>query len=214
MFIPWTNPWSWLMSAGFILITGLLAGSYPALYLSSFNPVKVLKGGFLAGRLASIPRKALVVLQFSISVSLIICTIIVYNQIIFAKNRPVGYSRDGLLMIPMSSQDFNGKYDLLRSELKKTGAITEMAESESAVTDVSSHNDGFTWKGKGPGIEEDFGTLTVTFEYGKTIGWNFLEGRDFSREYNTDTACFVINETAAKFMGLKHPVGRNPEMEK
>jgi putative ABC transport system permease protein len=181
MIIPWTNPWFWLMSTVFILITGLLAGSYPALYLSSFNPVKVLKGTFRAGRLASIPRKALVVLQFSVSISLIICTIIVYNQIIFAKNRPVGYTRDGLLIIAMKSQDFYGKYDILRSELKKTGAITEMAESESAVTDVSSHNGGFTWRGKGPGIEEDFGTLTVTYEYGKTIGWNFLEGRDFSR---------------------------------
>jgi putative ABC transport system permease protein len=207
MFIPWTNPWFWLMNTGFILITGLLAGSYPALYLSSFNPVKVLKGAFRSGRLAVIPRKALVVFQFSISISLIICTIIVYNQIIFAKNRPVGYSRDGLLLIPMVSRDFSDKYDLLRSELKKTGAIIEMAESESAVTEVSSHNGGFTWKGKDPNIEEDFGTLTVTPEYGKTIGWNFLEGRDFSREYISDSSGFVINETAARFMGLKHPAG-------
>jgi putative ABC transport system permease protein len=207
MYIPWTSPWFWLMSVGFILLTGILAGSYPALYLSSFSPVRVLKGAFRAGRLSSIPRKALVVLQFSVSTGLMICTIIVYNQIIFAKSRPVGYARDGLLMIPMTSLDFYGKYDILRNELKKTGAITEMAESESAVTGVSSHNGGFTWRGKGPGIEEDFGTLTVTYEYGKTIGWNFLEGRDFSREYSSDSSGFVINETAAKFMGLKHPVG-------
>ncbi|HMH24692.1 MAG TPA: ABC transporter permease [Puia sp.] len=207
MYIPLTNPWFWLMSAGFILLTGLLAGSYPALYLSSFNPVQVLKGTFRAGQLAAVPRKALVVLQFSISISLMICTIIVYNQIIFAKNRPVGYTRDGLLMIPVTSQNFTGKFDILRSELKKTGAITEIAESESAVTAVSSHNGGFTWNGKDAGVEEDFGTLTVSYEYGKTIGWNFLEGRDFSREYNTDSSGFVINETAAKFMGLKQPVG-------
>jgi ABC-type antimicrobial peptide transport system permease subunit len=207
MYIPWANTWFWLMGAGFILFTGLLAGSYPALYLSSFNPVKVLKGTFRTGRFSAVPRKALVVLQFSVSTSLIICTIIVYNQVMFAKNRPVGYTPNGLLMMPVTSMYFSGKYDILRSELKKTGAITEMAESESAVTNVSSHNGGFTWNGKAAGVEEDFGTLTVTYEYGKTVGWNFLDGRDFSRDYSTDSSCFVINETAAKFMGLKHPVG-------
>jgi putative ABC transport system permease protein len=205
--IPWTNPAFWLLSAGFIALTALTAGSYPALYLSSFKPIQVLKGtAFRAGRGTSIARKALVILQFTVSISLIISTIVVYKQLLFAKDRPVGYTRDGLLMIPMQTLEYTGKYDLFRSELKKTGAVTEMAESESALTDVSSHNGGFTWKGKPADLEEDFGTLTVTHEYGKTIGWTFIAGRDFSRAY-ADSTSFVINETAARYMGLQHPVG-------
>ena len=205
--IPWTNMEFWLLSAGFVALTALIAGSYPALYLSSFKPVQVLKGTtFRAGRGPSIARKALVILQFTVSISLIISTIVVYKQLLFAKDRPVGYTRDGLLMIPIQTLEYTGKYDLFRSQLKNTGAVTEIAESESALTTVNSRNGGFTWAGKPPGLEERFGTLTVTEEYGKTIGWHFLDGRDFSRDY-ADSNSFVINETAAKFMGMQHPVG-------
>ena len=207
--MPWGQGWFWVFAAVFILITGLLSGSYPALYLSSFNPVAVLNGRFKAGRLSSLPRKALVVLQFTVSVALIIATVVIYNQILFAKDRPVGYTREGLLMVPITSMAFDGKYDILRNQLKKTGAVAEVAESESAVTDVSSHNGGFDWPGKPLGLQEDFGTLTVTYDYGKTIGWQFLAGRDFSPAYGSDSSGFVINESAAKFMGLKQPVGQS-----
>jgi putative ABC transport system permease protein len=207
--MPWGQVWFWMFAAVFILITGLLSGSYPALYLSSFNPVAVLKGRFRAGRYSALPRKALVVLQFTVSVALIIATIVVYNQILFAKDRPVGYTREGLLMVPITSLAFDGKYDLLRDQLKKTGVVAEVAESESAVTDVSSHNGGFDWPGKPVGLQEDFGTLTVTYDYGKTVGWQFLAGRDFSPAYGSDSSGFVINESAAKFMGLKQPVGQS-----
>lgn len=205
--IPWASPWFWLFSLAFILFTGLLAGMYPALYLSSFKPVKVLKGVVKAGRLEAIPRKVLVVFQFTVSIVLIIGTVVVYNQLLFTKDRPVGYTRDGLLLVPMKSNAFYGKYDILRSELKNTGVVAEMAQSESPVTGVSSHNGGFSWKGKTSDIAEDFGTLQVTCEYGKTVGWQFVAGRDFSTEYRTDSSGFVINESAAKFMHLQHPVG-------
>ena len=206
--MPWGQVWFWVFAAAFILVTGLLSGSYPALYLSSFNPVAVLKSRFKVGRLSSLPRKALVVLQFTVSVTLIIATIVVYDQIIFTKDRPVGYTREGLLMVPVTSRAFDGKYDILRDQLKRTGVVAEVAESESSVTNVSSHNGGFDWPGKPVGLEEDFGTLTVTYDYGKTVGWQFLEGRDFSPAFSSDSSAFVINESAAKFMGLKHPIGQ------
>ncbi|MBV8391056.1 MAG: ABC transporter permease, partial [Mucilaginibacter sp.] len=205
--IPFENVWFWLSCFSFVLFTGLLAGVYPALYLSSFQPVKVLKGSFRAGRMAATPRKVLVVMQFTVSIVLIICTMIVYNQLMFGKNRPVGYSRDGLVVVPITSMDYLGKYDVLRNELKNTGAVTEIAECESPLTGVSSHNGGFNWKGKDLNTEENFGTLCVTQGYGKTIGWQFKDGRDFSKEFITDSSGFVINEAAAKYMGLKKPVG-------
>jgi putative ABC transport system permease protein len=207
MFIPWSNPLFWLTGISFTLITGIVAGSYPALYLSSFQPVKVLKGTFRVGRFASIPRKVLVVLQFTISLTLIIGTIVVYNQIQYSKNRPIGYNRDGLMMISMKSPDFYGKFDLLRTDLKSSGAITELAESSSPLTGVWSNNGGFDWPGKDPNLDADFATIWVTHEYGKTVGWQFKEGRDLSREFATDSASIVVNEAAVKFMRLKKPVG-------
>jgi ABC-type antimicrobial peptide transport system permease subunit len=211
--ILWTNPAFWIAAIAFIFITGFMAGAYPALYLSSFNPVKVLKGTFRVGRFAAIPRKALVVTQFTVSIALIIGTIIVYRQIQFARNRPVGYSRNGLLMFPKATTGFHENMEVLKSELKNTGVVIEVAESSSPVTDIDAMNGGFDWKGKDPALETNFATLGVSVEYGKTINWQFIDGRDFSKEFATDSAGFIINETAAKLTGLKNPVGETLKWE-
>jgi putative ABC transport system permease protein len=207
MHILWTNPWFWIMGIVFSFITGLIAGSYPALYLSSFEPVKVLKGVFKAGRFAAIPRKVLVVLQFTVCISLIIGTIVVFRQVQFTKNRPVGYERNGLVMSFMVTSDIHDHFNAAKQELTDAGAIVEMAESGGSVTAGYSTTSGFSWKGKDPNFSTDIPFSDVSYDYGKTINWSIKEGRDFSREFATDSSAVILNESAVKFMDLKNPVG-------
>jgi len=205
--IAWANPVFWTSSLGFIVITGLLAGSYPALYLSSFQPLKVLKGTFRVGKSASIPRKVLVVLQFTVSVMLIIGTIIVYQQIQYAKDRPIGYIRNGLVNLSMENE-IRQHFDAFRNELKNMGAIEEMAASNSPLTQVWNTNGGFDWEGKDPNLAVDFPNNTVSYDFGKTVQWRIVKGRDFSRNFATDSMAFIINESAVKFLGFADPVGK------
>lgn len=206
--MPWTQPVFWLAGISFMFVTGILAGSYPALYLSSFNPVKVLKGTFKTGRFSSVPRKVLVIVQFTVSITLIVGTIVVYKQIQFAKNRPVGYQLEGLVSVHARSPEMKGKFETLRTEFKKSGAVEEMAESNYPITSTLGWNGGFEWKGlEKSAFNPAFNINRMTVEYGKTIGWEFIQGRDFSREFSTDRSGVVINASAMKIMGLENPVG-------
>lgn len=205
--IDFGNPIFWTIILVFTAFTGLLAGSYPALYLSSFNPVKILKGNIHVGKNATLPRKILVVVQFTFSVLLMISTIIIYQQIQHGKNRPLGFMKAGLISVG-SSKSLLDHFDALREELLATGTVSSVCKTNAPPTQWWSSNSGWQWKGAGPQDESViFTTIATSYDYTKTMGIKLKEGRDFSREFPTDSSGVILNEAAVKRMRLKHPVG-------
>ncbi|HXB35355.1 MAG TPA: FtsX-like permease family protein [Puia sp.] len=206
--IPYGSPWFWLLTISFTIFTGLISGSYPALYLSRFKPVKVLYGCYRNAASAAIARKSLVILQFTISVGLIIGTAIVYRQVEFAKARPIGYDRDGLIAIRMNTSDvYSADYNSLRDDLLQSGAVIDMAQSANEATEQPPNAD-ISWEAKDPNSRPPFTLIEVTYDFGRTIGWNVSAGRDFSRAFTTDSNAVVINESAARLIGWNNPIGK------
>lgn len=207
--IDWLNPSLWIALFASALFITLLSGSYPSFYLSAFSPIKVLKGTFRVGRFAALPRKVLVVVQFSVSVILIIGTAVVYQQIQFAKNRPIGYELNGLVTVPIQTQEVKTNYTVLRNDLLASGKIAEVSTSETTVTNLWWSDWGYDWKGKDPNSPGHIYRGAIDYEFGKTIGWKMKEGRDFSRDFPSDSSAFILNEAAVKYMGLENPIGEN-----
>jgi ABC-type antimicrobial peptide transport system permease subunit len=207
MSLPWSNPLMWASVAGAGVVLGLLAGSYPALYLSSIRPAGALKGAFRAGRGASLPRQVLVVIQFSVSAMMIIGTTAVFLQIRHGKNRPLGYSMDGLVMIPGITKDVHDHYDAIRKTLIDTRAIVELTECLAPVMGSWGSSSRISWNGKDPNLSIDFTIFAASYEYGKTIQWDVVQGRDFSREFPSDSSAVILNEEAAKYLGKKDIIG-------
>jgi putative ABC transport system permease protein len=203
--IPFTNINFWLLMFGYVLFTALLAGSRPAFYLSSFNPVKVLKGVHPAGKGASLSRKILVVIQFSCSIALIISTVIIYRQIQYAKDRPTGYDLNRLMSTDLND-DLRKNYIALKNELIEKGIAESVSTSTSPATNVWWHTDIEQWPGKNPGETVEMGNIFVSEDYFKTVGMKIIQGRDFSG--GNDSTSVIFNEAAIKRLRLKNPVGQ------
>jgi putative ABC transport system permease protein len=209
--LPFDQPIFWVSGLSFVLITGLIAGSYPALFLSSFNTVSILKGTFRLGWFSGFSRKTLVIIQFTVSVTLVIGTLTVYKQVEHARNRPIGYDKNGLITTygyPFIDNPLNPNvYDALRSELISTGAVINMGKTTSPPTALHSFQSDFDWEGRDPQLIPNLAVVWCTHDYGRTIGMQMLEGRDFSREFASDTASIILNEAAVEYMGLTDPIG-------
>jgi ABC-type antimicrobial peptide transport system permease subunit len=210
---PWSNAYFWLASMCFIAFTAIVSGSYPAFYLSSFQPVKVLKGSFKAGKFATLPRKVLVVTQFTVSIAFVIGTLLVRNQINFTKNRPVGYDKEGIIQIPVMSNEQRVKSDFMRTQFLKSGAVVEMSTSSSPTTDVYSNRSGYTWAGKAEGFKEDFAFTIVSPEFVKSLGMKIIDGRDFLREMSTDSNAVLVNKSFVEYIGKTDVIGLQLRVE-
>lgn len=196
-----------LLSVVMIMVTGFVAGSYPALYLSSFNPVKVLKGTFLPGKNAALPRKVLVVLQFGISVLLISSTILVYQQIQHVKNRDLGYNPANLLSIP-SSADANKNAEVIKNELLQSGMVASITRTSSPITALWNFSPAPDWKGKPQGSNIIMAAMRSDVGFSATTKAKVLQGRDFTTE-PVDSTAMLLNKAAVAIMQLKNPVGMN-----
>ena len=205
LFIDFTSSLFWIFTAAVILITGLVSGSYPAFYLSSFKPVKVLKGKVTLGKRASTPRQVLVIVQFGVSIILIIGTIVIIQQIKMAKNRALGYNQEKLISVSKAGE-LDDNFDVLKTELLQSGAVAGVTVSNSKITSINSNNF-LGWPGKPEDLKVIFTTITTEYDYAKTMGIEVLMGRDFSKDYKSDTAAIVINKAALDLMNLEDPIG-------
>jgi putative ABC transport system permease protein len=206
--VPVQNPGFWAAAFAFILFTGIIAGSYPAFYLSSFKPIGVLKGAFKRTQSTFSPRKVLVVVQFSFAIVLIISTLIVVEQIRHAQNRDPGYDR-GQVVYHWITGDLGKHYAQIKRELLDAGIATSVTKTSSPLSSVSSDTWGIEWQGKNMAEKIDFDIFTEDEGLVKTAGLQLIQGRDMNlTKFPSDSAAVLLNESAAKIMGFKEPVGQ------
>jgi putative ABC transport system permease protein len=208
LFINYGSVWFWLTGLGFVIFTGVLAGSYPAFFLSSFQPVKVLKGTHKKATALITPRKVLVILQFTFAIILIICTIIVKQQIDYAQDRDAGYNKNNLAY-HFFTGDIEKNASLIKDELLNAGVAVSVTKVSAPLTESWSDGWGQEWEGKDPEDKTDFYRYSEDEGLGKTAGLQFIMGRDFDlKTYPTDSTAMIVNEAALKVLKFKEPLGK------
>ncbi|MBB6238176.1 ABC-type antimicrobial peptide transport system permease subunit [Pedobacter sp. AK013] len=207
--ISYFNSASWVGILGIVIATGLIAGSYPAFYLSSFNPIQTLKRKIKSKALFSVSlRQILVVGQFCFAIILIISTLVIYKQIQYIKNRPVGFDVNALVEMPQDGE-LKVKYDLLRSQLLKSGAVTSMFQSSVSLSHHGRNFSGIEWEGMLKATNNQlFNQVITTYDFIKTNGIKLTTGRDFSENFASDTSAVMVSASAVKIFGYKNPVGK------
>jgi putative ABC transport system permease protein len=190
-----------------IVFTGLVSGSYPALYISGFNPATVLKGQMKSGTGASRFRKILVVTQFSLSIILIISTLVVFKQLSFIKSKDIGMERKNVVYMWMNG-DMKKHGDAIREELMSDPSVEVASLSSANPIDFGNSTSGLEWEGKDPNQKILFSNFSVDYNFIQSLGMNMKSGRSFKHEFSTDTANFIVNEAAAKVMGFENPVDK------
>jgi len=205
--MPFDKPVFWLSLLGLLIIAGFVAGSYPALYLSSLNPIRVLKGRLTFTWRAIFFRKGLVVFQFTLSIILIAGMIVAYRQLNYIQTKNLGYDRENLVYLPMEGE-LSQKYALFKEEARKLPGILSVSKIRQAPTTLGNHTGDIKWIGKDPNLVASFAHTTVGYDFIKTMNLKLAEGRDFSTAFGTDSAAFIINETAVRKIGYKEPLGK------
>ncbi len=206
--IDYKNINFWIGLLSLIVFTGFIAGSYPALYLSSFEPIKVLKGLKLKTDSSVSVRKVLVVGQFIFAACLIVCTSVIYQQLNYVKNKPIGYDQSNLVQIAISGKMRDaGKLELLKTQLLKSGATTDVTLFSSDVTEGGNNTTNIEWEGKNPNELISFNHRAIGYDFIKTMGTALISGREFSPNFKNDSNCVMLNEAAVKMMALKNPIG-------
>ncbi|MHB8208351.1 ABC transporter permease [Mucilaginibacter sp.] len=205
--LPYNQPSFWISIGILTLITGCISGSYPAFFLSSFNPTKVLKGTAKLTYGAIFFRKGLVVFQFVLSVLFIIGTIVISKQISFIQNRNLGYNKENLVYISMDGE-LKNKFQIFKDEALKIPGIESISHISDNPTNLDNQNNSVDWQGKDPNTKIQFSTTEVGYDFVSTMKLQMVKGRDFSPAYPTDSTGFIINEAAMKRMGFADPIGQ------
>jgi len=190
-----------------IIITGFISGSYPALFLSSFNPATVLKGTLKFSPGAALFRKGLVVFQFVLSIVLIIGTIMISKQVHYIQSKNLGFDRESLIYVPVEG-DLRQKYTLFKEQALSMPGIKLVTRMTETPTNLGSNTGGVDWDGKDPSTRPMFTQASIGYDFVKTMNINMAQGRDFSREFGTDTANYLVNEAALRRIGYKDPIGK------
>ncbi len=205
--LPVRQPLFWLAMLGLLLVSGAVSGSYPAIFLSSLNPLRVLKGSMRFSGGATFFRKALVVFQFGLSMIFLVGMIVVYRQLDYIQRTNLGFDRSNLLYIPLEGE-LGNKYELFKQESEKMPAIQQVTKLRQPPTSLFVHTGDIRWQGKDPNVVVSFVQSDVGYDFVKTMDLKMAEGRDFSRDFPTDSAGFILNETAIKKIGYTDPIGK------